>query len=122
MKQSPEKAKPEEARRKQIESTLNELHRLQAEIYELNIPENPHSNPPVKKEIKQLAYLYENMTSTPAATQSPRPGTASTSPSRTSRPPSSSSSPPARSGRPASTASGSAGSCGSSSAASWKWG
>lgn len=64
MKLSPEKSKSEEVRRKQIESTLNELHRLQAEIYELNIPENPHSNPPVKKEIKQLAYLYENMTST----------------------------------------------------------
>lgn len=64
MKLSPEKSKSEEVRRKQIESTLNELHRLQAEIYELYIPENPHSNPPVKKEIKQLAYLYENMTST----------------------------------------------------------
>lgn len=38
MKPSPEKGKPEELRRKQIETTLNELHRLQAEIYELNIP------------------------------------------------------------------------------------
>lgn len=106
MKQSPEKGKPEDLRRRQIESTLNELHRLQAEIYELNIPENPHSNPPVKKEIKQLAYLYENMTSTSPPIQSPRPRTASTSRWRTSRAPSSWSSRVGRSGPAASTARG----------------
>lgn len=49
--------------RKEIEATLRELHRLQSEIYELNVPENPHSSSPVKKEIKQLSYLYENMAS-----------------------------------------------------------
>jgi hypothetical protein len=85
MKQSPEKLKSEELRRKQIESTLNELHRLQAEIYELNIPENPHSNPPVKKEIKQLAYLYENMTSNIYSMQNPRLKMISMCHSRTSK-------------------------------------
>jgi len=30
MKKSPEKAREEDVRRKQIESTLNELHRLQS--------------------------------------------------------------------------------------------
>ena len=87
MKRSPEKEKgrEEEVRRKQIESTLNELHRLQAEIYDLNIPDNPHSSAPVKKEVKQLTYLYENMISTHPPSQSPRPKTTSTSPRRTSR-------------------------------------
>lgn len=87
MRNSPEKekVKSEELRRKQIESTLNELHRLQAEIYELNVPENPHASAPVKKEVKQLTYLYENMTSTSPSTQSPRPRTPSTSASKTSK-------------------------------------
>ena len=51
MKKSPEKIKgrEEEVRRKQIQSTLNELHRLQSQIYDLNIQENPHSSAPVKK-------------------------------------------------------------------------
>ncbi len=48
--------------KKQIEQTLNELHKLQSEIYELQVTDNPHSSPPVKRQIKQLAYLYENMT------------------------------------------------------------
>ncbi len=49
MKKSPEKEREEEVRKKQIEATLNELHRIQSEIYDLNIPENPHSSAPVKK-------------------------------------------------------------------------
>lgn len=75
MRKSPEKGREEEVRRKQIETTLTELHRLQAEIYDLNIPDNPHSSAPVKKEVKQLTYLYENMISTPTWTQSQKPRT-----------------------------------------------
>jgi hypothetical protein len=73
MRKGAETVREEEVRRKQIESTLNELHRLQSEIYDLNIPENPHSSAPVKKEVKQLTYLYENMISKCAEMQSPKP-------------------------------------------------
>lgn len=85
MRKSPEKGREEEVRRKQIETTLTELHRLQAEIYDLNIPDNPHSSAPVKKEVKQLTYLYENMISTPTWTQSQRPRTVLTYRNRTSQ-------------------------------------
>ena len=63
MKRSPPKpSPPRKIDQKEMEKTLAELHRLQLEVYELDSPTKiPFKGSPVKKEIKQLVCLHENM-------------------------------------------------------------
>lgn len=63
MKRSPPKpSPPRKIDQKEMEKTLSELHRLQLEVYELDSPTKiPFKGSPIKKEIKQLVGLHENM-------------------------------------------------------------